>query len=223
MRWALAVSLSLFAHGVAAICAFTLFDSGQARLTPVFREGESSVVVTLETDGGDGAPEPAVEPPPPPPPVPIPKAVEAVDTPSREARPPVTVSAFDSPVDPPDAGMVVAEIRKKPAAPARGGEPGPIGNAEPKGVISPFIGLDEIRPHYPLGARVRGEEGVVTVRATVNARGRAEKVEVAKSSGFDDLDRAAREAVRGARFVEKGGGPTKGGEVVLSFRFKLVN
>lgn len=218
--WMLAFFLSLIVHGAIGVCTYTLLSGAHARLIPVFRGGESGISVSLVT-GEEGDPAPATERAPPPV---IPNAVERA-----EARPPpetasLTVSASDSPVDPPDAGMVVAGTREGPASPVGArGTPLPTGDALPKGVRSPFVGLDEIRPHYPLGARIRGEEGVVTVKVVVNAHGRAEKTEVTQSSRFPALDRAALDAVREARFVEEGGAQPQGGEAVLSFRFRLVN
>ncbi|OGV70793.1 MAG: hypothetical protein A2283_21800 [Lentisphaerae bacterium RIFOXYA12_FULL_48_11] len=81
----------------------------------------------------------------------------------------------------------------------------------------------DVRPSYPLGARMRGEEGVVVVRVTVSPSGRAENVEIMKSSGYAALDGSAVSAIKKARFVAKNGGSINGGKVTLPFRFKLVN
>jgi protein TonB len=92
-----------------------------------------------------------------------------------------------------------------------------------KGVRARMMPESELRPRYPMGARLRGEEGTVTVSATVSDRGRAEQVSVVKTSGYPALDRAALDAVRESRFVRYGGEPGEGGEVVLTFRFRLVD
>jgi len=92
--------------------------------------------------------------------------------------------------------------------------------------IQAFASTDtfvDVHPAYPLGARMRGEEGVVVVRVTVNTAGRAEKVEVLQSSGYESLDASAKGALKKARFVAKNGGLIRGGEVTLPFRFRLVN
>jgi protein TonB len=81
----------------------------------------------------------------------------------------------------------------------------------------------DIRPAYPLGARLRGEEGVVVVRVTVSQSGRADKIEVMKSSGYSSLDGSAVSALKKARFMGKNSAVMNGGEVTLPFRFKLVN
>lgn len=78
------------------------------------------------------------------------------------------------------------------------------------------------RARYPFGARLRGEEGLVMVRVEINTAGRAEKVDVTGSSGYPALDRAAVKAVKEAWFV-RGDGSILGGEIVLSFRFKLTD
>ena len=46
---------------------------------------------------------------------------------------------------------------------------------------------------YPPESRAAGEQGVVILRITVNAQGRPISVQVAQSSGFSRLDRAAVE------------------------------
>lgn len=92
-----------------------------------------------------------------------------------------------------------------------------------KGVETFSVGITELRPYYPFGSRLRGEEGVVTVNVEVNFRGQAENVKITKSSGYPALDREAVNAVRKARFVTHDSGAMAGGEVVLSFRFKLID
>ncbi|MFO7870401.1 MAG: energy transducer TonB [Kiritimatiellia bacterium] len=80
----------------------------------------------------------------------------------------------------------------------------------------------EIHPNYPLTSRIRGEEGVVVVRAWVTAEGRARKVEVVKSSGYGALDREAARALGKAAFVAAGGGRPAPGPSEFTVRFDLV-
>jgi protein TonB len=231
IRLILALLFSLLAHGVTGVCTYTLLNTRSGRLVPVFQDGQSALSLTL-VDGSDGAQD-APEPAPPvyesamptPPPAPIPEmTADDAGAPDNESVV-VSVSPVDSPVDPPDPDIVVSKMRE--ATPDKPAPTGPVGGSPgdglPKGIQSSFVGLDEIRPHYPLGARMRGEEGVVTVKVLVNVRGRAEKVEVVQSSNYPALDRAAIEAVKSARFVAEGTARVQGGEAVLSFRFKLVN
>jgi len=57
-----------------------------------------------------------------------------------------------------------------------------------------------IKPRYPAGARRRGESGAVTLNVRINAAGKAVDVTVKKSSGFPELDQAARQSVQKAQF-----------------------
>jgi protein TonB len=52
------------------------------------------------------------------------------------------------------------------------------------------------RPNYPADAYRRGIQGEVTLRIHVAASGQVERVEIARSSGYGILDRAAADAVR---------------------------
>jgi|GEM_PF-1147202 len=81
----------------------------------------------------------------------------------------------------------------------------------------------EIRPYYPLGARLRGEEGAVTLRVWVNDSGRARRCEVVRSSGYPALDQSAVDAARRARYVSTQPGAWRAEtETTLTFRFKLT-
>ncbi len=57
-----------------------------------------------------------------------------------------------------------------------------------------------IEPQYPMQSRRRGEQGTVLLRVLVGRDGKPVDIEIAKSSGFHALDRAAREAVLRWRF-----------------------
>ncbi len=77
--------------------------------------------------------------------------------------------------------------------------------AEPGGAAAARIDQpprprQSIKPDYPSGARRRGEEGSVILNVTINAAGAAQQVEIVESSGFKELDEAARQAVIKARF-----------------------
>lgn len=57
-----------------------------------------------------------------------------------------------------------------------------------------------VEPHYPMESRRRGEQGTVVLRVLVGRDGLPIYVDVARSSGYRPLDRAAREAVLRWRF-----------------------
>jgi protein TonB len=64
----------------------------------------------------------------------------------------------------------------------------------------PLVGVANQTPEYPFPSRMRGEQGVVTLRIDVDAAGRVVDIEVHRSAGFAALDEAAMRAVRRWRF-----------------------
>ena len=82
--------------------------------------------------------------------------------------------------------------------------------------------LSGIQPHYPYGARLRGEAGRVTVQVRVNEKGEVETVTVVAGSGYPALDDSAVAAAKKARFkpAEQGGRPVAS-EMNLQFEFRL--
>ncbi|AYC32809.1 energy transducer TonB [Pseudomonas cavernae] len=139
-------------------------------------------------------PEPVVEPPPPvvdelavkpPPPKPIPKPKPV--PPPKPAPKPVEQPPVPKPVAP----------TPPPAAPAP--------------VTPPSASAGYLRnpaPEYPSLAQRRGWEGTVLLRVHVLANGRPSEIQVQISSGREQLDKAAVQAVKRWTFV-----PAKRGEV----------
>ena len=84
------------------------------------------------------------------------------------------------------------------------------------------LGGYQTTPHYPEAARREGAEGAVTLRFEVLTTGKVGAVQVQRSAGRLDLDRAAVEAVRTWRFE-----PARRGKeavtvwVTLPVRFEL--
>lgn len=66
--------------------------------------------------------------------------------------------------------------------------------------VSAIEYLREPRPRYPAEARKRRVQGVVLVRVLVDEDGKPCDVRIERSSGHEDLDAAARDAVRRAMF-----------------------
>ena len=89
-----------------------------------------------------------------------------------------------------------------------------------EGVRGISVSTGGVRPRYPMGSRIRGEEGIVTLRVAVAPSGYATAVDVLKSSGFSALDRAAVEAARKARYTESRHAAV-GGDLTFSVRFQL--
>lgn len=77
-------------------------------------------------------------------------------------------------------------------------------------------------PDYPRLARRRGYEGRTRLNVEVLETGKVGRIEVAASSGFDLLDEAALEAVKGWRFIPgKSDGKRISQWVVVPVRFRL--
>lgn len=69
--------------------------------------------------------------------------------------------------------------------------------------------LHNPKPPYPAVSRSKGEQGVVLLKVCVAATGGVDSVDLAKTSGFVRLDRAASDTVERWRFhpARKGGQP----------------
>jgi protein TonB len=151
-------------------------------------------------------PEPPVEVPPPPKPKPVPKPVVTAPEP-----PPVLTAPVEAPSPSP---ILMAPPPPEPAPPPPPA-PAPIIAVAPPVVVTPpiFIAdyLDNPPPAYPSMSRRLGEQGRVILRVLVGAGGRADEIQIRDSSGHARLDHAARDTVRGWRFV-----PAKRGEAPVS-------
>ena len=116
----------------------------------------------------------------------------------------------------PDPSPVPAAQSPAPAtAPAAAPMPAPIASVPPSEAPKPAAPtplpvtqprfhadyLDNPKPPYPSLSRRMGEEGEVRLRVNVDPEGRAQQVEIYRSSGFPRLDQAAADTVRQWRFV----------------------
>ena len=61
------------------------------------------------------------------------------------------------------------------------------------GLVQPLVAP---LPPYPPAARLQGRTGAVELAVSIDDRGRATSVEIARSSGHDDFDEAARSTIR---------------------------
>ncbi|MBT3471547.1 MAG: energy transducer TonB [Gammaproteobacteria bacterium] len=83
--------------------------------------------------------------------------------------------------------------------------------------------LNNRRPKYPLKARRKGMEGVVTLQVEVSVLGEPSEISILNSSGYRLLDREARRTVSRWRFhpATQGGQPvTSLVEVPIRFQLK---
>jgi protein TonB len=133
---------------------------------------------------------PQAEKPEVPSPQPVPKTVPVVKKPApKPIEPPVRSQPSE---------RAIAVAPPAPSEPAAA-PPSPPVAAQPK-TISGVEYIQAPQPDYPPTSRRLGEEGKVMVRVLVNEKGRAERAEVQKSSGFPRLDDAARQAALRALF-----------------------
>ena len=119
--------------------------------------------------------------------------------PLAKPRPPEPLPIVTAPVETPAPSPILA-----PPPPPPPPEPAPVVVAPPVIVTAPIFAadyLDNPSPTYPSLSRRNGEQGRVVLRVLVNPGGRADDVQVRTSSGHPRLDEAARDTVRGWRFV----------------------
>lgn len=92
-------------------------------------------------------------------------------------------------------------------------------------VVAPAFDADYLEnpaPAYPPLSRRLGEEGRVLLRVWVSVQGRAERVALVRSSGFERLDRSAMEAVARWRFAPaRQGDRTVAAHVLVPVAFVL--
>lgn len=133
---------------------------------------------------------------------PPPSALEP--RPMAKIQPPVQTPIVAPPpiiaVPMPTAAPIAAAAPAPPAPAAPSAVPAP---AAPAAIIPPdasAANLGNAGPNYPTESRRRHEEGIVRLRVLISPSGAVEEIAVARTSGFDRLDRAALDAVRKWRF-----------------------
>lgn len=162
-----------------------------------------------------------------------PARVEVAPSPARPTAPPkphpvarqapAPVEPLPALAAPPASDAVAASMASSPAVRAVPPSAAPV--AAPETTTPPAFNasyLDNPAPAYPsLSKRLR-EEGQVLLRVLVNAGGTADAVELRATSGHARLDDAARETVRGWRFVPaKRGAESVPAWVVVPITFRL--
>jgi len=196
VKYPLMFSVSILVHLVAgAVLGVVLSTSGDLQVLPVFQQGDVSVEIISS---------PAVEPAPV-----TPELVEPIPETPEVIEPPAPVDEIDPMIEPEPEE---AQVTDKPAAEV---------TVSSEGVQGALVPLSEILPRYPLGSRLRGEEGVVMIRASIGVDGRAVTVNVTSSSGFPSLDKAAVKAVMAVRF-QRPATPDVIETDLPAFRFRLV-
>lgn len=161
----------------------------------------------------------------PPPPAPIPPEPE----PLPRAQPP---QAIVPPLPRPVPVRQPAPVAQQPTAvvPTETPTPAVVDPAPPTSDARTGTGSGESRMlaydgalklAYPRAAIRRHAQGTVLLHVLVDTDGRAQQIELSRSSGHRELDDAAREAVRRARFrpvLENGVAVPAWGLVPIEFR-----
>lgn len=153
------------------------------------------VLVSLITPERAPEPTPAKAAPIPQKIVPsVKKAVSPLPVPLTEAPAPTTVNV---PASPPQHAEPAATAISAPTPTVPTPASGPV---LPKQITSGIEYIEAPSVSYPSASRRLGEQGSVQFRVLVNTSGKAEKVDIIKSSGFNRLDEEARRAVMRAVF-----------------------
>jgi len=133
-----------------------------------------------------------------------------------------------------EAGPVVQSdlAAQQHSAPAAGEYPHNPWPRRSEGPVRPAVQTTKPRPLqpldieavYPIGARLRGEEGAIRLLLHIGSDGRLRKLDIEESSGFAALDRAAEQAIRRTRFAPatRNNRPVPG-ELTITIRFSLDN
>jgi protein TonB len=105
-------------------------------------------------------------------------------------------------------------------------------NGSPSSVFSSLVGfrdviseprpLSAIDPLFPIGSRIRGEQGDVRFQVWISANGRLERTQILQTSGYPSLDEAAERALKKTRFAPRQvNGSTVRGTLTITVRFRL--
>ncbi len=186
-------------------------------------------------------PAPAVDAPPPPPlpethaseppPIELPPDPQATVIPRpaeprpTDLRPPLPTppEPEPQPEPPPEQNPPEDSTPPEPQQPSMAAPAAPAPSQARVAVDKPPSPRRRIKPEYPKGARQRGEEGDVTLELDVLANGMVDGVRIVASCGFAELEQAAIQAVKHARFTPARRGSANvpsTARLTLTFRLK---
>ena len=155
-------------------------------------------------------PEP-VKPPEPPKLTPPPKTPQPVLTPPPTPQPPAPATPEPPAVLAAPTAAVTAPVvpAAAPAPPPPAPPPPPAAPAKVELPSSKADYLHNPPPDYPRMSKRLGEQGRVVVKVLIGEDGRAQKVELLTTSGFERLDKSAMDAAMRWRYVpgKRGGVP----------------
>lgn len=209
----LAAALALYVEYAPAPDALAQLDLTSVELSFAETEDETAAVQPTLASAPD---EPVPEEPPPPgperppesePPKELPPELDALKLPDPQpARPPLETPKVAPPKEAPP-----------PRPPVLASAPAPAVAPRQARVDAPPRPRKSIKPDYPKGARLRGEQGDVQLEIEVTASGAVGEVKVVSSSGYQELDEAAVKAVKAAHFT-----PAKRGRQSVSSTAKIT-
>ena len=224
---ALACALAFHAMLVAAAVRFGWLAPDDATLPEL---DLTSVDLSFSETHDETASPVATPPPPPineqPPPPPAPESLIS-DPPPLDERlhrdnghlarclERTGVSPVRDSIEPPPAETRPTDLRppipeppeteRKPEPPPQPQQPTAMPAPAPSqarvAADKPPVPRRRIKPEYPQGARQRGEEGDVTIEIDVSANGTVDGARIVASCGFQELEQAAIQAVKRARFT----------------------
>ncbi|MEQ1740440.1 MAG: energy transducer TonB [Methyloglobulus sp.] len=112
------------------------------------------------------------------------------------------VAKLEEQANAPESQAHASPIQRRAVA---GANPDSDSPTSQTGVVTPTLAsaeyLQNPKPHYPGIARSRHWQGVIQLRVYVTPDGLCGELSLLKSSGHDELDQAAMEAVRAWKFV----------------------
>ena len=83
--------------------------------------------------------------------------------------------------------------------------------------------LNNPAPFYPAAAKRKSIQGKVLIDVVVKTDGTAAQVQIARSSGYGDLDEAAIDAIKQWRFIPaKSKGQAIQANVIVPIEFKII-
>jgi protein TonB len=154
---------------------------------------------------------PVVETPPPPTPQPVVEPPPPVEDELAVKPPPPPKPPKPKPIVKPVLKPVAKPVEQPPAPAQPVAAPAPPAPPAPKPLTPPSAGagyLHNPAPEYPSLAMRRGWQGTVLLRVHVLASGKPGEIQIQKSSGHEQLDQSATDAVKRWSFV-----PAKQGDV----------
>lgn len=215
---------TLFLHGALLLA---LWQTATSRITaaPAMPQATQVELLSLNMPPAPAAPTPA--PAPATPQKPAASRLQTATKPPRPETSPRSQTApntADSPAPAESSSNTRTSTPVASAAPAASGNPRgtPDGSAHeaPPSFTAEY--LANPAPAYPPLSQELGESGQVRLRVAVDASGAPSQIEIAESSGFTRLDRAALSAVKRWRFVPaRRGSEAVAGRVIVPIHFNL--